>query len=283
MTTILVTGPTGNVGREVVKALPPTVTVRAADINPDAARKLLGDHVECVPFDFTRPETFAPALAGVTRLFLLRPPNISNVRKYITPAIEAAKQAGVQHIVFLSIQGVEQNRIVPHYRIEQAILAAGIPYTFLRASFFMQNLNTTHREEIRLRREISVPVGHARTSFIDVRDIGAVAARVLTEPGHENRCYTLTGSEALDYYQVTAIFSEVLGQPVRYANPSLLHFFRQQRALGRPAGFTLVMTGLYAITRFGNAAEVTPETAHLLQRPPISFRQYVEDYRSSWA
>jgi uncharacterized protein YbjT (DUF2867 family) len=245
-------------------------------------RQSLGKDAPCVLLDFTRTETFAPALDGVDRVFLVRPPHLADAKRYFAPFIDAAKTAGVRHIVFLSVIGVEHNHTVPHYRIEQLILASGIPYTFLRASFFMQNLNTTHRDEIRTRGEIIVPAGRSKTSFIDVRDIGAVAAQALTQAGHENRTYTLTGAEALDYYQVAYVFSSVLGRAIRYTNPSIASFFRYQRSQGKPFGVIAVMIMLYTLTRFGMSARTTPETAALLDRSPIPLRQYVEDYCAAW-
>lgn len=281
--TILVTGAPGNVGTEVVKGLRAlAVPFRVAAWDVKAAREALGSDIESVHFDFLKPQTFAPAFAGIERVFLVRPPALSNVQRDIAPAIYAAIGAGVRHIVFLSLQGVEKNRMVPHYKIETLIRATGIDYTFLRASFFMQNLSTTHRAEIRDRGEIAVPVGKAKTSFIDARDIAAVAVRALTEPGHENHCYTLTGSEALDYAEVARRMSAILERPIRYTNPSVIRFVRDQVAGGRPFGFALVMAGLYTITRFGNASAVTPDVRAILGRPPISFAQFVSDYREAW-
>jgi uncharacterized protein YbjT (DUF2867 family) len=195
----------------------------------------------------------------------------------------AAKAAGVEQLVFLSIQGVANNKQVPHYKIEQAILATGVPYTFLRCGFFMQNLATTHRDEIRDRHTLYVPVGKSKTSFIDVRDIAAFASKVLTQPGHIGKIYTLTGSEALDYYQVAQIMTDVLRYPITYKNPSIPQFILHQRRYGRSWGMTVVMTMLYTITRFGNASQVSDDVPRLLGRAPISFRQFVEDYRSAWA
>lgn len=279
---ILITGAGGNVGGELMRALPKEST-RAADIAPDVIRHTLGNGVDVVRFDFGDPTTYAPALENVSRIFLLRPPAISDVPTYITPFIRAAKAAEVEQIVFLSIQGVENNRQVPHYKIEQAILDAGVPYTFLRCGFFMQNLATTHRDEIRNLHSINIPVGKSKTSLIDVRDIAAFAARTLTEQGHIGKAYTLTGSEALDYYQVAEIMTDVIGHPISYTNPSIPKFILQQRRSGRPWGMAMVMTMLYTITRFGNASEVCDDVPRLLGRPPISFRQFVEDYRSTWA
>ncbi len=281
---ILITGATGNVGSEVVKGLLGAVPIRIGAFKVDAARKAFGE----VPgstfahFDFLDSTTWKPAFAGIEKLFLVRPPALSNVKRDIAPALLAAKQAGVKHIVFLSIQGVEQNRMVPHHKIEQAILSLGFTYTFLRASFFMQNLSTTHLKEIRDDGVISVPVGKARTSFVDVRDIAAVAVHALAETGHENKSYTLTGIEALDYYQVSQTMSAELGRPIRYTNPSVIGFIHAQVAAGRALGFTLVMAGLYTITRLGNAKQVTPDVQRLLGRQSITLRQFVHDYRLCW-
>jgi uncharacterized protein YbjT (DUF2867 family) len=147
---ILVIGATGNVGLEVVNELRGRgASVVAAVRNISRARRLLGDDLEYVEFDFAKPETFISAFAGVRKLFLVRPPDIADTKRFIVPALVAARSAGVEHVVFLSLLGVEHNSFVPHYAIEQALLNSGMDWTFLRASFFMQNLNTVHRDDIR--------------------------------------------------------------------------------------------------------------------------------------
>jgi uncharacterized protein YbjT (DUF2867 family) len=279
---ILITGSTGNVGYPLIQNFPDKARLRAATINPARDPAKLGEEIECVYFDFADASTYGPALGDVQKIFLLRPPQITDVKNTFVPFIEAARQAGVQHIVFLSLVGVEKNRVVPHAKIEDALRASGIPWTMLRASFFMQNLNTTHRQEIKEQNEIAVPVGKGKTSFVDTRDLAAVAAKALLEDGHEYQNYTLTGAEALDYYEVAEIFSEVLGREIRYTNPSLFRFWRMARRRGTPRGFVLVMIALYTLTRFGMAKEISPQLGQLLGRPPTSLRQYVEDYRESW-
>lgn len=281
---ILVTGASGNVGCEVVKLLSQGgFAARAADRRVGRQCEQLTHGVETIAFDFSKPETFGPAFAGVERMFLMRPPAISDVRRCIFPAIDAAKQAGVKHIVFLSLIGVEKNRVVPHYKIEQHILASGLDYTFLRASFFMQNLNTTHRREIQERNEIFVPAGQGKTSFIDVRDIAAVAALALTQEGHARRAYDLTGGEALDYDQVARLFSLALGRTITYRRPSLLQFLRRQRENGVRSSLALVMAAIYTTARLGLAARLTEDTRRLLGRAPITFKDYIDDYRTAWA
>ena len=283
MLKILVTGATGNVGAQVLRLLlSHNCHVCAAVRNPDKAQQILGSNVNCVLFDFTNPNTFVSAFEGVNKLFLVRPPALANVRRQIAPALNAAKQAGVEHIVFLSILGADRNRVVPHAKIERYIDQLGIPATFLRASFFMQNLNTVHQEDIKARGELFMPAGNGKTSFIDVRDIAAVAVRALVEDGHQHQAYALTGREALTYYEVAHIFTEVLGKPIRYTNPSLLKFIWQMRHRGLSLDFVIVMAAIYTTARLGLAGGITPDVEQLLGRPPLTMRQYVENYREFW-
>jgi uncharacterized protein YbjT (DUF2867 family) len=284
---IFISGATGNVGAAVVKLLSAQgVAVRAATSRPVTSQSsgtaTTAATVQPVHFDFLKPETFAPALTGVKRMFLVRPPRLANVKTEIAPAIDAAQALGVEQIIFLSIINVEQNQQVPHYKIEQYLQNSGVAYTFLRASFFMQNFDTTHRAEIRDRSEIFVPVGDAKTSFIDVRDIAAVAALTLTAAGHANQAYELTGGAALDYYEVAEIFSNVLGRTITHCNPSALNFLWQTVRRGTPLPYAAIMTWLYTSTRSGMGARVTNTAAELLARPPITLRQYVQDYKEKW-
>jgi uncharacterized protein YbjT (DUF2867 family) len=286
--TILVTGAGGNVGREVVRALAARrAPVRAALFNVDDERRDLPDGVEAARFDFEDPTTFPAALAGVGRVFLMRPPAISDVNRAIKPFIDYAARTGptnaVAHIVFLSLLGVERNPVVPHARIETLLQDSGVPWTMLRCGFFMQNLDTTHRADIVEHGDLFIPAGRGRTAFIDARDIGAVAARVLTEAGHDNRAYRLTGQEALTYDEVAAIMTETLGRRITYSRPSFLAFARRMRRRGHPWSYIAVMAGVYLTTRLGLAEAVTPDAAALLGRPPITMRQYVRDYACKFA
>ncbi len=286
---ILVTGATGNVGTEVVRLLSDLdYPVIAAVRNPIESQKSFGSNVRCVPFDFTNSDTFADAFAGINKLFLMRPPAISDIDR-ITPALNAAKRSGVEEIIFLSIIGANKNIIVPHYAIERAIEQLNIPAVFLRCSFFMQNLNTTHREDIRLRDRLFMPAGNGKTSFIDVRDIAAIAVKFLTEEHHQsqelseiNRAYDLTGAVALTYSEVATIFTNVIGRPIHYTNPPIPIFIWQMVQQGFPLQFVLVMVGIYTTARLGFADLVTSDVQQLLGCSPISIDRYVEDYRECW-
>lgn len=275
---VVVTGATGSVGGEVVRLLAERgAPVVAAVRDPEYPLP-----APAVAFDFENPTTYELAFRGARRLFLVRPPAVSDVKGSILPALDAAREAGVRHVVLLSLLGAEKNSVVPHRAIEDYLRESGMEWTFLRAGFFMQNLTTTHRADILERDEIMIPAGRGRTSFIDVRDIAGVAARALSEPGHEGRAYDLTGAEALTYGEVAEVLSEVLGRPIAYRRPGLLGFMAHMRRRRHALPFILVMAGIYTTARLGLAGRVTDDVERLLGRPPISFRQFAHDHRHCW-
>ena len=280
---ILVTGASGNVGTPLVRELLRLgAQVRVAARDVAAARTAFGDAVEVAPFDFADPATFG-ALDGATRMFLLRPPAIADVDGVIVPVLQTAASRGVGHVVFLSIQGAERNRLVPHRKIEDRLRVSGMAWTFVRAAYFMQNLATTHAPEIRELDEIWVPAGRrSRTAHVDARDVAAVAARALTEDGHGGRAYTPTGPVALTYDEIAAILTAELGRPIRYADPGLVAFWRRLRGRGTPRAMVGVMVGIYTAARFGLAAGITDDVARITGCPPIAFPAFAHDFRGAW-
>jgi len=282
MPTILLTGASGTVGREVAKRLAQRGTPARLALR-DPSRGVEGaDVLERVRFDFHDPSGFDKALEGVDRVFLLRPPQLANVKRDFDPFLLAMLRADVRRVVFLSVRGAERNPLLPHRRIEKLLERSGLAWTHLRPNDFMQNFATVHRDDIRDRGEIWAPAGEGRTSFVDARDVADAAAAVLTGEGHERRAYPLTGPEALTMDQAAATLSLVLGRPVRYRNPGVLAFLRHALAAGRPLAMGLVMTGVYTVSRLGLAAGVSPELERLLGRPPTPLRRFAEDYASTW-
>jgi len=192
---VLVTGPTGTVGGPLAKLL----AARGAPLVAGALHPArFSGSAECRVLDFRRPETFAVALAGVRQVFLMRPPAISDTKRYLRPFLGEAERAGVQDVVFLSLMGV--NPVMPHWQVEQDLRASHLRWTFLRPSFFAQNLQTAYLTDIRDHDQIRVASGRGRTSFIDTRNIAAVADLVLRDPApHAGQALTLTGPDALTF------------------------------------------------------------------------------------
>lgn len=286
MAKIMVTGALGNVGGYVAKHLIGAGEhVVVADISLDRLKAAYGDTAAAVYFDFTDSGTFAPALAGVDRVFIMRPPHLGKPED-LRPFIEALKAKGdIRLVSFLSLIGVENNPVPPHHKIEKYIEQAGLPYCHIRPSFFMQNISGVHAFEIRHFDRIVVPVKGALTSFIDAEDIGEITAKVLSAPEqHQNRGYAITGPEAIDYHATATILSEALGRTIVYANPSpslAKRYWIDIRGLDKE--YATVMGMLYMMTRMGTAKKVTTTFEDVMGKKPQTFRQFVQKNLAAWA
>ncbi|NHW47430.1 NmrA family NAD(P)-binding protein [Paenarthrobacter sp. MSM-2-10-13] len=283
--TILVTGATGNIGRVVVEELLAAgFSVRAAGRTPESVTRIFGNRVESVGLDFTDQSTWASTFDGVHRMFLMRPPHLGKPKTQMIPALEYARDHGVTHMVFLSLQGAEKNKAVPHAAIEAWLRGSGVTWTYVRASFFHQNLTTTHLTDIRDRDRILVPAGRGATAFVDGVDVGAVAAAALLDPGkHGNAALTVTGSEALTYDQVAGILTAELGRPITYSRPGIFRYLRHSRkVLGMPWGMALVTAAIYTTARMGLAGGLTDTVHHVLGREPVSFAEFARRERDKW-
>lgn len=271
---VLVTGATGTVGRHVVTAL----RARGAEARPGVRSvERAGD----CRFDFDDPTTWEPALDGVDRIFLMRPPAISDVKGVIRPFVRFAARRSIRHVAVLSVMGV--NPAMPHWRLERDVKATGIGWTMLRPAYFMQNLETAWRASIRDRGVLRMPAGRGRTSFVDTRDVADVAALALCEPdAHGGRAFTLTGGEALEWASVAAALSGELGRTVRYDPISFRTARRELAATGAPAAYVNVQLLISAVARAGLAAKTTDDVRRLLGRPPRRLAAYVHEMRELW-
>jgi uncharacterized protein YbjT (DUF2867 family) len=286
MSQILVTGATGTVGSAVVRGL----TTAGQDVRP-ASRSAapggsstrIGDGA-AVGFDFTDPRTWAAAFHGVEVVFAVRPPQLSNVHRDMVPALEAARTAGVTHVVFLSVQGAERIPVLPHAAVERWLRHSGLGWTFLRAAYFMQNLSTTHATDVRDRDAVIVPAGSGRTSFVDAEDVASVAVQALLHPAdHRGLAWTPTGPAALGYADVARTLTAVLGREIRYSSPGVRHYWKHaRRTLGMGVGLTAVTTGIYTAARLGLAAAVTDDVEKAAGHAPTSFVEFAQRERRHW-
>lgn len=274
-----VTGAGGNVGKEVVRHLlakgQRVIASKRAASNAEDTQDLTYRN-----FDFTDPTTWDACLEGVTKVFLMRPPHISHIKRDMHPFLAYLKQKEIQQIVFLSVQGAETNAIVPHHKIESYIQEMGLPYTFVRPSFFMQNLESTHLEEIRDLHALMVPTGKGKTNFIDVRDIGEICAMMFLDARHINKAYTVTGETSYSYREVADHLSRGLGFTVAFTNPNPLRFIAYHLRHKRKLAMVLVMLILYTTVRTGKGDITTDTTQELLQRSPISLDRYIADNKA---
>jgi uncharacterized protein YbjT (DUF2867 family) len=280
MTRVLITGATGNVGIEVLSAfqkidhqLEIYVGVRDTEFGKE---KLSNFNIKTIKFDFMNIETFLPALKDFDLLFLLRPPQISDIKKYFAPLIETAKKSSIKHIVFLSVQGVENSKIIPHHKIEKLIVDSKLPYTFLQPAYFMQNFTSTLRNDLVNNHRIYLPAGQAKFTLIDAENIGFVTAKVLIDPqNHINKSYELTNHETLTFTEMAEIISKGIGKTIKFISPNLLQFFLTKRKENMPTMLILVMIMLHYFPRFKKTPKTTEWVKIITGQEPKSFDKFV--------
>lgn len=275
---ILVTGASGNVGTYVVNELLKIgEDVVAAGTNRQKLDQLFGSNVTTVAFDFTRPETYKKALTGVDRIFLMRPPHLGKPED-LYPFIKATQEYPITLITFLSLMGIEKNTIPPHYKIEKFIESVGIPFAHIRPGFFMKNISGIHALEIRDKDIIFIPAGKSRTSFIDAADIGLASATILHDPDQfKNTAHTISGPEALDYFQVADVLSKLTNRKITYVKPGLLKYRSYYiKSRGLDKNYVNVTVMLYIMTRLGTAKTITNEFFKLTGKNPRTFEDFAK-------
>ena len=278
---ILVTGATGNVGRELIKfLLEEEVEVYAADISKEIVKIRFGDKVQYRKLNFYDKKTFESCLKDIDKVFLMRPPQIGEVKKYMFPFIDLIKKKKIEHVVTLSI--VDAMPFVPHYKIERYLEKMKIPYTHIRAGYFMQNLSTTHKDIIQKEKDLFIPAGEGKISFTDVRDIAEAAAKVLVSGSYKNLTLKITGKEALDYHQVAEKMTFILKQPIHYSNPSGRAFKKKMVSYGFEKPMIRIMRMIYSAVRNNKSDKVYPDFKKMLKKEPRTFDDFVKDYAECW-
>ena len=283
---IVVLGGTGNIGRPTVAELQSRgAEFKAVSRNPDAARETLGPGVEVVGGDLSQPESLATAFAGADRVFLHSGLSPTLAAEQIN-AIDAAKAAGVSHIVKISgnENGMRPDAPAPtlrmHYEAEEALKASGVPYTLIRPNYFMQNLLAMAPVIAEQGKMIAPISGEVQVSMIDCRDIAQVAAMALTEDGHEGKIYALHG-EPVSYPQIAAALSDALGKDVPYIQPPKEAAIQAMKDRGMPE---FVVDHMGRMIDGLNSGMMTgdPSTLHGLLGEQRSLSQFIADHRAAF-
>ncbi|MDZ7607902.1 MAG: NmrA family NAD(P)-binding protein [Cyclobacteriaceae bacterium] len=286
MSNILITGVTGNVGLEVIKALAALNAehvIIAAHHQPETARQRLEMYkkLQYRKLDFSMPTCFAEALKDIDIVFLLRPPQLADIRETFLPFLQAMKTANVNKVVFLSVQGVENNPNIPHYQLEKLIVELGFEYVFLRPSYFMQNLTSTLLREIVEESRVYIPAGKLKLVWVDVRDIGRVAAHILADFGrYVNTAPDITGNEVLDFYQIAEILSDETGRKINFVSPNLVRFYLHKRKQNTARAMIFVMIMLHYLPMFSKEKpKLSSIVREILGDEPGSVRDFIRRER----
>ncbi|MFC6887162.1 NAD(P)H-binding protein [Actinomadura yumaensis] len=272
MSTTLVTGATGNVGKHIVSSLARAgLPVRALVRDPRRAE--LPARAEAVAGDLASPETLEPALRGVESVYLMWPGLPAD------PRVIELIAAHARRVVYLSADVPDlaegEEPVIYHQEIERLIRRTGLRWTFVRAIDFATN-TLAWADQVRAG-VVSMPYGRAARSLVHERDIADVAVHVLTSAGHDGARYLVTGPEAVTHADQVKIIGEAVGRDVRWDElPAETARERLTAAWGDPA---FVDARLRAWKSFVDTPErVTDTVERLLGRPARTFRTWARDH-----
>ncbi|MFW5662375.1 MAG: NmrA family NAD(P)-binding protein [Bacteroidota bacterium] len=279
---ILITGATGTSGYYTIRPLVDfggNDEIIAGVRKIDQAKEKLSEFetLNYCQFDFEDPSTFESALDGISLMYLLRPPHISNVQKDFSPLVKCAKDAGVRGIVFLSVQGAEKSKVIPHRKIEILIEESGIPYVFLRPGYFMQNLTNELIDDIQAKNKIIIPAGDAKFNWIDGMDIGQASARILMDfDKHSEKVYNLTGTEQINFNEVAGMISDITGRKIEYESPGLIRYYRMKKKQDIPRAKIIVMMMIHFLPRIQSQSPLSEDLKSITGKNPITLDDFIK-------
>lgn len=287
--TVLITGATGQIGAETLKQLrahehvTPVAAVRSAA----KAAALQARGIRTVMLDFDQEDTLLPALHGIDRVLLVTGYSVHMLRQSKV-FLDAARQAGVQHVVHLGACGGDDASIghwAWHQLVERYIEWHGFSFTHLRPEAFMQNLLHYDGTRAVVAGVIRQYTGDARFSWVDGDDVAAVAALALAWPQrHAGQTYRL-GYEAKSYAEVAALMSELLGQPFRYEALSPDVFLQDMRNAGAEMAYMECVADNFrrvAERRVPGIEDTHDNFAQITGRAPVRWADFIRRHRDAF-
>ncbi len=256
---ILVIGATGKTGSRVASRL----TALGHEVRP-------GTRSAAIPFDWEAPETWAPALQGVSKAYVTYFPDLAfpGAVEKVASLCETAKMTGLKHLVLLSGRGEHHARLG-----EEAVRASGLGFTLVRAAWFAQNFSEGYLRDPILAGVLPMPGGDIAEPIIDIDDIADVVVAALTEEGHMGALYEVTGPRLMRFAEMAETLSQVLGRRIRHVPISFENFHANVAQAG--GDFVAdVFTAIARETLDGRNAHLSDGVARALGRPPRDFADY---------
>ena len=277
MNTILVTCATSTIGSRVVNNLKNThVHVKAGVRSKAKARGISSSNVDVVELDFEKPATYLSALEGIEKVFFILPV-IPNQVEITDAFIKAAKEKGVKKIVLLSGLGADiksaSDILRWHGEKEKVVRKSGIPYTILRPGNFMQNYIKGCYSEMCGNGKLTLPQGDAKINQVDADDIAQAATSVLTNFGHKDRIYSLTGYSYTNM-EIVDLISNITGKKIEYEDISEEAARTIMKQCKISEWMTEAMLGLQRACRDGLMEAYSMDLKNLTGKGPTTFAEF---------
>lgn len=270
MSIFLVTGASGTVGNEVVRALLDRgETVKAASRHPEKSQQQFGQQVEAVFFDFQNPDTFEEAQQA-DGIFLMEPPALDpTTYELAVPFVNYLLKHGPKRLVYLSSHGMETLAEVPfHAQMEERLKQSKLDWRIVRPSFFMQSFGIYEQENIAQRKVIFLPAGEGKNAFVSTQDVGAAVATLLVEDQYQQQTFVLTGSQAYTHFEVADMLSGIREETITYANPDELTYRQVLARAGVPGMVADYTVPLYGLIKNRKVEDVTNHVEQLTGKHP---------------
>jgi uncharacterized protein YbjT (DUF2867 family) len=272
--TILVLGATGKTGSRVAADL----------INRGLPVRTAARSGADIAFDWSDRDTYAPALKGVERVYLIPPTLRIDFADDVAAFLDEAEAAGVRHVTFLSAYGMEHAPAEVANRAVELDLQRRprLSHTILRPAWFMQNFSETFLRPIN--GTIMVPTGNGSEAFIDAEDIASVAATTLADPtAHADAAYSLTGPQALTVAEAAALISEATGQTITHLDLDREAWLAGVIASGVPEIYTAVLRPLTETVAAGNGSRHNGAVEQITGTPARTFRDFAGKNATAWS
>lgn len=280
---ILIIGSSGTMGLEIAKKLiDKNISVRIAVRDPNKAGKMNLQNTEFVKFDYFDTDTFNSTFKGVNKLLLVSPPSHYGIQEKVINAIDSAIENGIELIVNISAISIESKLDKPLKEIEDHIKKSKIAHVFIHPNVYMQNFLYLLKDFIISEEEITIPAENSKVSFVDVRDVADVAVNSLINNDLKNSTLKLTGNQAINFHVVSFLFSEALNKKIDYKNVSEDVFEKLLQNAHWPKGTIVGTLQLCSHIKDGKIDFVTNDVKKVLNREPIKFQQFINDYLDIW-
>ncbi|WP_219837125.1 SDR family oxidoreductase [Paenibacillus sp. R14(2021)] len=274
---ILVIGATGTTGKELVKLLAKNGHKTRVTVRPTSnTSELQALGVELVQADLNDVDTLVQAMNGIQKVYFATP-LVPNMVELSSSIIRAANKAAVKHLVKLSGGGADMDTMAKWHRaVEKEIEQSGMAYTFLQSNTFMQNFIKFNSRTIRAQGAFYEPYGEGKSAYIDASDIAQVAYRVLTEEGHANKAYYLSGPEALSGAEIADILSSVTGKSIKFIDAPVEAASAGMQKAGMPAEIVEALLEHYQMMKLGHTAGVSSTVEEITGQKATSFETFAQ-------